>query len=377
MLERKFRLAFILPLIGSILIVINGIWIAINGKAIAFSAFEATSVEQIMTARTFWGRIAFGLPGIIEGAWTPFWLIFAVIMLICTFIIYRNPRKEKTYGVLIAALSVLSIPIGGGFYIGAIFGFIGGITGVQRSKPFRETVFGRFIRAAILDSKIYIMLRDNPDTIQTAAFTVLLVGFLSGIGNGLYAYNVSLIKKGGAPASKILLEGYLFWNDTVMMTTLALIGMIVIRWLLLSATIYGVGAKLTGISSDYGKVARAVAFAFVPEALLVLLPLMFSNEPTLSFNWPIGLYIIIQIWIFLGVIIGITQAFNLHKRKALGIIILGGTIYWLIYQIFIVSTLNVPGVKIEIAMPESSLAILVVVGIATLLSALFGTFSKR
>jgi len=376
-LRKRVRPTLILPLIGCILIMINGAWIAINGKAIVVSAFKATSVEQITASKQFWGRIAFGTPGIIGGMWTPLWLVFALIMAACIFTIYRKPRRETTIGGLIAALSILSIPIGGGFYIGAIFAFCGGIAGLKRNKPFKETSVGRLIRAATLDSKLYAMLRETPDAIQTAGLTVLLVGFLSGIGNGLYVHNVSLIKKGGTPSQAILLEGYMFWHDTVIMVTLAIIGLAVIRWLLLSTTIYGVGAKLTGASSDYDKVARAVAFAFVPESLLVILPLMLSNEPTLSFNWPIGLYILVQIWVFLGVIVGISKAFDFQKKKAAGITILGGTIYWLIYELFIVPTLKVPGFRIDIAMPESALAILVVVGIATLLAAVLGAFSKR
>ena len=291
--------------------------------------------------------------------------------------IFRKPRRETTIGSLIAALSVLSIPIGGGFYIGAVLAFCGGIAGLERNKPFKETFVGRFIRAAILDSKLYAMLRETPDAIQTAALTTLLVGFLSGIGNGLYVHNVSLIKKGGTPSQAILLGGHMFWQDTAIMVALAFVGLAVMRWLLLSATIYGVGARLTGASSDYDKVARAVAFAFVPESLLVILPLMLSNEPTLSFNWPIGLYIVVQIWVFLGVIVGISKAFDFQKKKAVGITILAGAIYWLIYELFIVPTLKVPGVRIDIAMPESALAILVVTGIAALLAAVLGAFSKK
>lgn len=377
MLRKKVRPTLILPLIGCILIIINGIWIATNGKAIVFSAFEATSVEQIMASNQFWGRIAFGIPGIIGGTWTAFWLMFAFIMAACIFMIFRKPRRETTFGSLIAALSVLSIPIGGGFYIGAVLAFCGGMAGWEKNKPFKETFVGRLIRAATLDSKLYAMLRETPDAIQTAALTVLLVGFLSGIGNGLYVHNVSLIKKGGTPSQAILLGGYMFWQDTAIMVALAIIGLAVIRWLLLSATIHGVGARLTGASSDYGRVARTVAFAFVPESLLVILPLMFSNEPTLSFNWPIGLYIVVQIWVFLGVIFGVSKAFDIGKKKAVGITILGGSIYWLVYELFIVPTLEVPGVRIDIAMPGSALAILAVTGIAALLAAVLGTFSKR
>lgn len=381
MSEKKYSSALAFSFIGAILIIINGLWIAVNGKPIIFSSWAATSVDEVMASGTFWGRIAFGIPGLVDRVWTPFWLIFAVAMLLCTFIIYKKREKQRAYGILIAIFSFLSLPIGGGFYIGTILAFMGGVAGTEWPKPFRETFFGRFIRATLLDWKLYTMLRDNPDIIRAAAFTVILVGFLSGVGNGLYAYNVNLInvalERGKGAGLRILLDGYLFWHGEVVMITVAVVGITIIKWLLLSATIYGIGAKLTGIPYDYDKVARIVAFAFAPEALLVLLPLMFSNEPTLSFNWPIGLYVVTQLCVFLGVVIALIQAFDFPKGKALGVTILGGTIYWLIYQMFIIPTLNVPGVRIEIVMPESSLAILVLVGIATLFAVLLGAFSKK
>jgi len=377
MLGEKIKCTLILQSIGSILIIINGILVAINGKALIFSTFKANSVNEIMTTETFWGRVALGIPGLVEGTWAIFWLIFGGIMLGFVLLIYKKPLKERTYSILIAILSIFSIPIGGGFYIGAILAFIGGITGAERAKSFRETFFGRFLRALTLDPKLYNKLQDNLYSIQTVVFALLFIGFLSGIGNGLYTYNVSLIKNDEELATKILLDGYLIWNDMVAITAFASISIIIIKWFLVSTILYILASKLTTTSSDYQKIAKVAGFALTPEILFVILPILYTNEPTLSFTWPIGLYIVIQILVFLSLAVGIAQAYEFSKGKALGIAILGKTFYSLIYQLFIIPTLNVPGVKIEITMPQSSLGILVTAGILILISALLGTFSKR
>jgi len=377
MKDKQFTATFILTLIGSILIVINALWIAINGAPLTFSSFQALSVEEVMEAESFWCRIVFGVPGLVEGYWTPFWLIFTLAMLLYTGILYKKPRKHKNYAIPITICSLLSLPIGGGFYIGAILGFIGGIAGMEWPKPFKETFFGKILSAAFLRSEFYSVVRDNPKTIRTASFVVILASILSGIGNGLYTYNVDLIKMGEDAAFRILLQGHVIWHNTVMMTSIAFIGIALVKWLLLSIAIYGIGAKITGVPSSYDKITRMVAFAYVPESLLMFLPVMFSNEPTLSLHWPVGLYIVSRIWIFAALVIAITQAFDYSKRKALGVAIFGGTIYWVIYHIFVIPTLEIPGVQIAISMPDSSLLVLVLTSVASIIAMLLGVFSKK
>lgn len=377
MKDKQFTATFIFTLIGSILIIINALWIATSGAPLIFSSSQASTVEEVMKAKSFWGRIVFGVPGLVEGHWTLFWLLFTVVMLSCAGLLYKKPRKHKEYALPIAICSLFSLPIGGGFYIGAILGFIGGIAGMEWPKPFKETFFGKISSAAFLKSEFYSVIRDNPKTIGTAAFVLILVGVLSGIGNGLYAYNVDLIKMGKDAAYRIMLQGYVMWDQTAIVTTIAFIGIALVKWLLLSIAIYAIGAKITGFSSSYDKIARMVAFAYVPEGLLMFLPVIFSNEPALSFNWPLGLYVASRLWIFAALVIAITQAFDYSKRKAVGVAILGGTIYWVIYHIFIIPTLGVPGVRIEILMSGSPSAILVLMSVAFIIATLLGIFSKE
>jgi len=377
MKDKQFTTTFILTLIGSILIVINALCIAINGAPLIFSFFQASSVEEVMEAKIFWCRIVFGVPGLVEGYWTAFWLIFTLAMFLYTGLLYKKPRKHKNYAIPITICSLLSLPIGGGFYIGAILSFIGGIAGMEWPKPFKETFFGKMLSATFLRSEFFSVVGENPKAIRTASFVVILASILSGIGTGLYTYNVDLIKMGGDKAFGILLQGHVILHNTVIMTSISFIGIAVVKWLLLSIAIYGIGAKITGVPSSYDKITRMIAFAYVPESLLMFLPVMFSNEPALSFHWPIGLYIVSRIWIFAALVIAITQAFDYPKRKALGVAILGGTIYWVIYHMFVIPTLEIPGVRIAISMPDSSLLVLVLVSVASIIAMLLGVFSKK
>jgi hypothetical protein len=218
---------------------------------------------------------------------------------------------------------------------------------------------------------------EDSDAISWAALAVILVGLLSGIGNGLYAYNADLLNKGDAGSYRILFEGQIFLNTPVVTSAVSIIGITVAKWLMLSLAIYWFGSKIVGIPSSYDRIARLVAFAFVPEALMIFLPLFFSNPPTLMFGWPVGLYLITRLWLFVMLLYIVAHAFDFTRMRALGVTIFGLTVYWIVYNVFIVPTLNVPGVRIEFAMPESSAAILATLGVVTVASTLLGLFSRR
>ncbi|MEM2798877.1 MAG: hypothetical protein QW670_03685 [Candidatus Bathyarchaeia archaeon] len=377
MSEIKPSSAFILSLIGSILTIINGLWIAIINQPIIISTSKASSLDEIMNSEHFWGRIAFGIPGLLKGLWIYFWIIFSFLMLILTFIIYRKPRRYRIYGLLVAIFALFSLPIGGGFYIGTIFGFIGGLNYLEWPKSLGETFLGRIFRAARGETKFFGKVYEEPEILNIAVLELIFIGFLSGIGNGLYVYNADIIKNGGSLAFQILSEGYILWNEMVLFSAISMIGVMILKWLILSTCIYWIGAKLIGLTSSYDKVSRVVAFAFVPEIIMVFMPLIFSNEPALSFNWPIGLYAISRLWMFACLLVAIKQMFDFSTMRAFGVALFGGTIYWMIYHMFIVPTLNVPGFRINISMPESSTALLVLIGLISLVATAAGIFSRR
>lgn len=376
MTETKYTPTFVLAIISSVLILLNGALIAMNNSPVIISSFPVASVDEVMKASVFWGRIVFGVQGLVENYLSLFWLIFAAAMLITAFLMFKKPKKLETYSFLITVFSLLCVPIGGGFYIGSILGFIGGVSGMEGRKPFKETFLGRMFSGIALDSKVFTSISENPAILRTAALVIMFIGILRGIGSGLYAYNLDLIKKGGATASQILLNGQIMWRSTEFITAASLIGITVLEWLILSLVIYWIGVKLTGIALEYDKVARVLAFAFVPMGLMVFAPLFFANEPTLSFNWPVGLYLISRVWVFIALVVAITQTFDFSRRKALGIVIFGGLMYWIIDNMILIPTLKVPGVLITVS-AESAPFILVSFSAAAIIAALFGVFTKR
>lgn len=382
MLEKKTSPTLILVLFSSVLTIINGIWVAVNTFPIILSPFPVTSIEEVIEVQVFWGRVAFGIPGLVKDGLAAFWLIFPVAMLLCAVAIYMKPRRHRSYSPLITIFSLLSIPIGGGFYVGAILGFIGGVSGIEWPKSFRETFLGKIIRAVVLDSKFFATIRDDPAILGTAALTIVFVSILQGVGNGLYTYNLDFIERAQegenvlATASGILLEGQVMWGQTPILTAAQLIGVTIIRWLLLSLAIYWVGVKLMGVSLDYNKIAGAVAFAYVPISFEVFLPVMFSNEHFLgTFMWPLGIYFVCRLWVFVALVVATAQLFDFTKRKALGVAILGGTMYWVIDHLLIIPTLKIPGIQFGFAMPESSESILLMISIATIVALLLGVFT--
>lgn len=377
MSEAKPRLGFITSLTGAILTVINGLYVGINMQPIVILTSRAESLDEIMKSQHFWGRISFGVPGLIKGLWAWFWMIFPIIMLILTFIIYKKPRSYRTLGLIISTCAALSSPIGGGFYIGAILGFIGGLIYYEWPKPFSETFLGKIFRAMRGETKFFIKICEEPRELNTAVLTLIFIGFISGIGDGLYAYNADLIRKGGTTAFQILLEGHILWNEIVLFSAISIVGMMIVKWLILSTCIYWIGGKLVGLETSYDKVLRAVGFTLTPEVIMFFMPLLFANEPTLTFNWPMMLYFTSRAWVFICLIIAIKQIFDFSSTRAFGVALLGGTIYWIIYHMFIAPTLNVPGFRINLSMPGSSIALLTLIGFISLVATATGVFSRE
>lgn len=379
--EERHGLTFVAAVIASILAVLNGVLILMINGPIVLSSFPVGSVEEVTEADVFWGRIVFGVPGLVEDYLAIFWLIFAVVMLLCALLIYRRPKSYRMWSFLITISSLLCIPIGGGFYLGTILGFVGGITGLEGRESFKKTFLGRLLGGIAFNSEVYSEALDDPSILKTAAMVIIFVGALRGLGNGLYVHNLNLIKEDAAFASRILLDGQVIWNSkhvyTPILTSLSLIGISVIEWLTLSLVFYWVGTRLMGMPSDYDKTARVLAYAYAPVGLQLLAPLMFSNEPMLSFTWPLWLYILSRTWIFVGLVAATTRLFDIPKWKAIGMVSLGGMIYWIIDNLLIIPTLKVPGIVVELSIPPGPNFVLLSISAATILATLLGVFSKK
>ncbi|MHB1708950.1 MAG: DUF6114 domain-containing protein [Thermoplasmataceae archaeon] len=111
--------AFVLSLIGGIFVLLGGIIIAVLGAALTF----------------FIGGIG-GIYGL-------FGIIFGIIIIVGSAMLYSNPDKHTLWGAIILVFSIVSwFGSYGGFVIGFLLGLIGGILAMVW-KPQTKTNTGR------------------------------------------------------------------------------------------------------------------------------------------------------------------------------------------------------------------------------------------
>jgi hypothetical protein len=391
LMEKKLtNIAFILVLIGAILIVINGLFIASVGEPIVLSSYPfsyvfvkarnatypISSLEALnATEAGFWGRIAFGLRGYVEGSFIILWLILAIFNLAFGIALNMKPEKKAFFAPLIILLSLLSIIMGGGFIIGAVFGVVGGAAIFEWPKSFGDTFVGKMVRAAKLDSTFYDIIGKNPKALKTAALTLIVINILSGLGNGLYVYNANIVRTSTSTdiPFRILLLGEVFWNLSVVGTAIFFVGIGIIKWLIFSLILYYVGAKLHGKLVEFDDIARVLAFAYVPVCLQVFMPFVFLRQPLLWFEWPFTIVFLTNLWMFIALVVALRQRLDITSSKALGIAILAGAIYWLINYTFLVPALDVPGIRFTFSPIELTLVLL---SVSVVLATLLGAFTR-
>lgn len=374
MREKTSTLAFQLSLIAAILILINGLWIASARAPIIFSSFPVHKVESLNGSDApIWGRISLGLYGMVEGSLMPIWLILAVINLFSALMLYAKPTEHALWGFLILVCSILSVPIGGGFIIGLILGVIGGAVGYEWPTPAGKTFVGKLVRAARLDSKLFSMIGEETEALKQAALTMILVSILSEFGNALYLYNAENIMT--SPSPQVLLLGRLSWDlPAVVGPTISFIGIALIKWLILSGLIYLVGVKIADGKAELDSIGKVVAFAYTPVCLQVFMPLVFGSEPLLKFQWPLTVFFLTNLWMIIALIIGIKQSLNMALRRAIGVVMLAGTFYWLINSMIITPMLGIPSVQFIIKPPG---IIWILTSVSGILATLLGVFTRR
>lgn len=362
--------------IGAILILINGLLIASIGEPIVLYSYPVSSVEEL-TAPTagFWGRIVFGMRGYIEGPLVILWLFFAVLNLLSAVLLHLKPERKTIYAFLVLVCSMLSIPIGGGFIIGCVLGIVMGLANIESTKPFKETFVGKMFRAFKLDSDFYRTIGKNSEALKTAVFTLIFANLLAGFGNGLYLHNIESIKNPPSPDTpfKILLLGQIYWSPSVVYTAIFLGSLSVIKWFIFSAIIY-LFTKLIGKSYDFDGVARVLAYCYVPVCLQVFTPLIFLREPLLYFEWPFTVFLITNLWMVIALIIALKAILDVPFSKALGITIVSGTTYWIVNYLFLMPSLNVPGIYLIIQPIEVLWAL---IAASVIFSIMLGTFTKK
>jgi hypothetical protein len=110
--------AFILSLLGGLLILLSGIVFLMIG-----AAFMGSMMGALVPGLT--GLVSSVIAGL--GVWG---LICGVIILLGAYMIYTRPDTHGMWGIIILVFSLLSFIEGGGYIIGAILGIVGGILAI-------------------------------------------------------------------------------------------------------------------------------------------------------------------------------------------------------------------------------------------------------
>ena len=123
--ESSYSVAFILSLIGGILILIGGI---------------ASSMWFMLGGSNFWGMMGgiggmMGGWGMMDGYGFPFGfmggfsfvaLIAGIFVIIGAVMLNARPAEHVTWGVVVLVFSIISFVGMGGFVLGALLGIVGG-----------------------------------------------------------------------------------------------------------------------------------------------------------------------------------------------------------------------------------------------------------
>lgn len=362
---------FILSIVGAILILANGVWIAIEGKAIIISSFPATSMDELSGN---WGRITFGMPSLIFDPAIFVWLFLAVVNLLLVIMLHFRPKKQYSYGFSTLILSLLSIPIGGGFFIGMILTIIRSMSAIE-NKPFKETFLGKIFRVARLDSTVY---ENNPVDLRLAVLAIAFLNILTGLGNSLYLLNANKILKVDPifpeTGPNILLKGAMIFDISLLSITATYIGIAIVKWFILSVIIYFAVTKIAGGNAKFETMAHCIAFAYAPTAIQLFMPLIIFNEPLLTGGWPLTFFFVSNLWMGIALISAVKKISGFNLGRALGTTVLGGAIYYLINYGFIESVFVMQGIRFIIKPIEVMELFL---SIAVVLALLLGVFSTH
>jgi hypothetical protein len=375
--EEKPLIASILSLSSGILLLINELLVGINKGPIILSTFPVSSPEVVMNSTApFWARISFGFSQWVEGPWIPVMLIFASIIISCSIMLYFKPIKRKTLCFLILLFSIISIPFGGGFIIGSILGVFGGAIGFEWPKPLGNTFFGKILQAAGLDSKFYESLKEDSFALKQAAYAIIFLNLLSGLGCGLYSFSVDKIVNAQSlnVPFRTLLLGEFPLNMDILTPAIINIGLAVLKWIALSLFLYIIGVQVHGRKATFDKIAAAVAFAYVPIGLQFFMPFVLTSRPHLTFTWPFVVFLITNVWMILALVVALRHVLEVSLEKSIGIISLAAAFYLPLNQLFLMR-LDVPYSIKFFFQPEP--IFLMVIACLVVLATLLGVFTKR
>ena len=163
----------------------------------------------------------------------------------------------------------------------------------------------RMIRAAKLDVNLYEEVEADKTAIRQALLVVLIYSICAGIGAGLEDV----------------------WNEDVGHFFLSLfVGLIsaLVFWLIWSLITYFIGTKLfrgPETSATYGELLRTIGFSAAPGVLMIFVFVPFVGAFIAFLVW---------VWMFVAMVIAVRQALDFTTGRAIGTVVVGGIIYWVI-----------------------------------------------
>jgi hypothetical protein len=354
-MERRKNTAAICSLAGGILILFNILLIATSGAPIVLSSSSQSIDIVTQDTAPLWFRIAFGVRGYVEGTQLALGAILAAMILYFSLSLYLKPRNVKALSFLIILFSAISLLYGGGFIIGSILAFIGAAATYENPKKFEETLIGKMLSSMRARTKVFQYFMQDSSA-KDAAMVILFVNLLSGIGNGIYAFNVAQIigATNLATPFEILITGRLTLDMSIVQTPIILMGLGVFKWALLSLILYFVGVNLLGEKASLASVAACAGFAYAPIALQIFTSMVFTSTSYLSF-WSLSVYLLTNLWMVLILVAGMRHIMNVSIIKSAATVASCGAIYTLInYLIFM--QVSIPNlIKFQIQPPETML----------------------
>jgi len=168
------------------------------------------------------------------------------------------------------------------------------------------------------------------------------------------------------------LQGETLWDFPVLGTAVSYIGIAIIKWLIFSLILYFVGVKISGGVAQLDIIASAVAFAYAPVGLQIFMPLFIPSADFLS-GWPMIILFLTDLWMMVVLILGIKRTLDMPITKATGVVLLAGSIYWLVNYVFLIPTLKIPGIQFTVEPLELTLFIF---SASTILATFLGVFTR-
>jgi hypothetical protein len=382
-MEDKHNFALTIVLAGAFLMLINALYVAVSGQPIILSSFSISSVERLKNSTSLWVRVAFGYPDVTEGIFLLVWVFLAVANFFVALLLMVKPGRNMILRVVGFILSLLSFVYGGGFIVGLILCFVGYLISFQPDIPIKETFVGKLYRAATLDSSFFKEILNDKHALNYSVLALIFVNFLSGLGCALHSYNGNLVDNALASITSFSMArlvfravflGEIYVGNIVASGVFLNIGLAVVKWIIFSLIIYLFCLLIFGSSVGFEGIAKIVAFSYTPVCFQIILPLIFL-WPWYSFSWPLIVAVITNFWLFVILVNGLKCVLETTSRRALGIGIFCGAIYWFLNSTFFVSLFNVPTVGVALVIQPVDFSLLIV-SASALVAVLLGVFKR-